>query len=180
MALAHGQIISASEIERELSSWEAGQFARLCNAVAWGATWAEVQTLPAFTERVIVADNGIDAEWQGELEGLGEGAFLRNGTNVFQYKKREIAQQRRQTTVTALCVELRGAALDVDRRTGKTIRSYVLFTNVDLTTAQHGQLRAAILDSIGEDRISICARSPTISWIKCTMVNVGLGCASKS
>jgi hypothetical protein len=39
------------------------------------------QMLPAFTERVIVADNGIDAEWQGEFaEGkAGEVSFLRAG-----------------------------------------------------------------------------------------------------
>ena len=67
MPLIHGQGISAGEIEREISSWDAVRFARLSNAVGWASTWRAAQTLPAFTERVIVADNGIDAEWQGEF-----------------------------------------------------------------------------------------------------------------
>jgi hypothetical protein len=62
MPLIHGQDISAGEIEREISSWDAVRFARLSNAVAWASTWRAAQTLPAFTERVIVAANGIDAE----------------------------------------------------------------------------------------------------------------------
>jgi hypothetical protein len=147
MPLIHGQDIGAGEIEREVSSWDAVRFARVSNAVAWASTWDEAQTLPAFTERVIVADNGVDAEWQGELSAgeAGEGSFLRAGVNVFQYKKREVAAQRRGAIVSALCTELRGGALDVERRAEKTLGSYVLFTNVDLTTAQHDELRAAVL-----------------------------------
>ena len=154
MPLIHGQNIGAEEIERLMSSWDAVRFARLSNAVAWASTWREAQTLPAFTERVIVADNGIDAEWQGEL-AAGEGSFLRAGVNVFQYKKREVATQQRGTIVAALCRELRGAALDVERRTGKTLSSYVLFTNVDLTTAQHDELRTAILEGVTGDRVHV-------------------------
>jgi hypothetical protein len=155
--LIHGQNIGAEEIERDVSSWDAVRFARLSNAIAWASTWREAQTLPAFTERVIVADNGIDAEWQGELAAgeAGEGSFLRAGINVFQYKKREVATQQRGRIVAALCRELRGAALDVERRTGKTLGSYVLFTNVDLTTAQHEDLQAAILDGVAEERIHV-------------------------
>src|SRR5262249_34863264 len=136
MPLVHGQEISSGEVERELSSWDATRFARLCNCIAWATTWADAQTLPAFTERVIVGDNGIDAEWRAELTGIGDGQFLRDGGNVFQYKKREVTQRRRQTIVTAMANELRGAALEVEQRSGTTIRSYVLFTNVDLTVAQ--------------------------------------------
>jgi hypothetical protein len=62
MPLIHGQDISAGEIEREISSWDAVRFARLSNAVAWASTWRAAQTLPAFTERVIVAANGIEAD----------------------------------------------------------------------------------------------------------------------
>src|SRR5215813_11248510 len=93
MPLVHGEQISADKIERDVSSWDAVRFARLCNAIAWALTWRGVQTLPAFTERVIVADNGIDAEWQGELRvgDVTTGPFLRAGVNVFQYKKRDVA-----------------------------------------------------------------------------------------
>lgn len=157
MPLVHGQQISGEELEREISSWNAIPFARLCNATAWALTWRTAQTLPAFSERVIVGDNGIDAEWWRDLSQgeQGNGPFLRPGTNVFQYKKREIATQRRSETVAGLSSILRGAALEVERRTGKTLATYTLFTNVDLTTEQHGQLRTAILKGIVESRVQV-------------------------
>ena len=43
----------------------------------------------------------------------------------------------------------------MEQRSGKVIRSYVLFTNVDLTPTQRDQLRAAILDGIEDDRIQV-------------------------
>ena len=97
MPLVHGQHISAGEVERAVSSWDAEHFARLCNSIAWATTWAGVQTLPAFTERVLVADKGIDAEWIGDMApGLAlSGSFLRSGSNVFQYKKREVVERTR-------------------------------------------------------------------------------------
>ena len=60
MSLVHGQNISAQDIEHELSRWDAVLFARLGNAVAWANTWEHTPTIPAFTERVNVADNGVD------------------------------------------------------------------------------------------------------------------------
>ena len=67
MPLIHGRDIGAADIEREISTWDAVKFARFCNALAWASTWTAAQSVPAFTERVNVADNGIDAEWQGEF-----------------------------------------------------------------------------------------------------------------
>src|SRR4051794_11476235 len=95
MPLVHGQDIGAAEVEREISGWDAIRFARLCNAIAWASAWQQSQSLPAFTERVIVADNGVDAHWQGELasQSLSPNPFLTAGTNVFQYKKREVTEQ---------------------------------------------------------------------------------------
>jgi hypothetical protein len=66
LPLLHGTEISADEIETEIARWSAERFVRLCNAVAWASSglkgWR--QTIPVFTERVHVADNGIDAEWK--------------------------------------------------------------------------------------------------------------------
>jgi hypothetical protein len=92
MTLVHGQNISAQDIEHEVSRWDAVLFARLGNAVAWANTWQDTPTTPAFTERVNVADNGIDAQWIGTitLGSAGHPSLLRDGTNVFQYKKREV------------------------------------------------------------------------------------------
>jgi hypothetical protein len=157
MPLIHGQNIGASQVEREVSSWDAERFARLCNSVAWATTWHAIQGLPAFTERVLVSDNGIDAERSGDIApGTSlAGQFIRAGTNVFQFKKREVAEQTRAKIVSTLVSNLRGAVADVERRTGKTLSSYVLFTNIDLLTDQQSQLRAAIRHDLGERRIHV-------------------------
>jgi hypothetical protein len=132
MPLIHGQNISAEEIEHEICRWDAVLFARLGNAIAWASTWQSIPTLPAFTERVNVADNGIDAQWFGPME-LGAAArpsLLRSGNNVFQYKKREVTEQTRGRIVSSLAAELRGAAADIERQRGQPLSSYVFFTNV--------------------------------------------------
>jgi hypothetical protein len=157
MPLVHGQEIEAGELEREISSWDAVRFARLCNAIAWASAWQGAQALPAFTERVIVADNGIDAQWQGEFasEGLPPSIFLAAGVNVFQYKKREVTEQTRAQIAASFVSDLRGAILDVERRSEITLSSYALFTNVDLTIQQHDRIRAAIAEGLSEPRVRV-------------------------
>ena len=157
MTLVHGQNISAQDIEHEVSRWDAILFARLGNAVAWATTWEDTPTIPAFTERINVADNGIDAQWTGAivLGGDAHAGLLRDGTNVLQYKKREVTEQSRATVVTTLVADLRRAADDVETRTGQQITSYVLFTNIDLTVEQHERLRTAILDGITDGHVHV-------------------------
>jgi hypothetical protein len=157
MPLIHGQNISAQDIEHEVSRWDAVLFARLGNAVAWASTWEDTPTTPAFTERVNVADNGIDAQWIGTiaLGDAGHPSLLRDGTNVFQYKKREVTEQSRAAIVTGLIAELRGAAADVEQRTGHHLSSYVLFTNIDLTIEQHERLRTAIAEGITDGHVTV-------------------------
>jgi hypothetical protein len=157
MPLVHGQNISAEEIEHEISRWDAVLFARLGNAIAWASTWQSIPTLPAFTERVNVADNGIDAQWFGpmELDAAARPSLLRSGNNVFQYKKREVTDQTRGRIVSSLAAELRGAAADIERQRGKPLSSYVFFTNIDLTVEQHDTVRAAILDGISDGHVSV-------------------------
>ena len=121
MPLLHGIEISADEVEAEIARWSAERFAQLCNAVAWASPnvtgWR--QTIPVFTERVHVADNGIDAEWQRVLTAAEAPTppeqLLRPGLNVFQYKKHR--QQAREIGLTSCrrssrsCV---GLSLDVE------------------------------------------------------------------
>jgi hypothetical protein len=157
MPLVHGQNISAQDIEHEVSRWDAVLFARLGNAVAWAGTWEDTPTTPVFTERANVADNGVDAQWTGTI-ALGDAAhpsLLRNGTNVFQYKKREVTEQSRATVVARLVADLRGAAADVERQTGQHLSSYVLFTNIDLTVEQHERLRTAIVGGIADGHVNV-------------------------
>jgi hypothetical protein len=157
MTLVHGQSISAQDIEHEVSHWDAVLFARLGNAVAWANTWQDTPTTPAFTERVNVADNGIDAQWIGTitLGSAGHPSLLRDGTNVFQYKKREVTEQSRATVISGLVAELCGAAADVELRTSERLSSYVLFTNIDGTIKQHERLRAAILEGITDGHVNV-------------------------
>ena len=98
------------------------------------------------TGRVFVADNGEDAEWIGTPRrgARKSGRFLRRGLNVFQYKKRSVSETDRTKIVRKLRSELRGAIADVEERTGKTVASYVLFTNVDLTIEDQESLSRAI------------------------------------
>ena len=156
MPLIHGQDVGAGELKREISR-DAVRFARLCNAIAWASARQGVQALPAFTERVIVADNGIDAQWQGEFvsEGLEPNIFLAAGMNVFQYKKREVTEETRAQIASSLVSDLRGATLDVERRSEFALSSYVLFTNIDLTTEQHVRIQAAIAEGLAEPRVRV-------------------------
>ena len=79
-----------------------------CNAIALAqaSDRGRRQPIPAFTERVNVADNGIDAEWEREFtaDELGSvpGSYLRTGSNVFQYKKREAGRGNRNKGIAAL------------------------------------------------------------------------------
>jgi len=75
-----------------------------------------------------VADNGIDAQWQGDLsaEALTAGPFLSAGANVSQYKKREVTDQTRSRLVADMCADLRGAVVEVERRSGTRPAAYVL------------------------------------------------------
>ena len=65
--------------------------------------------------------------------------FLQTGVNVFQYKKREVTEGICSHLAAAMGSTLVGAALEVERRTGKILISYVLFTNLDLTIQQQNQ-----------------------------------------
>ena len=81
-----------------------------------------------------VADNGIDAQWQGDLsaEALTAGPFLSAGANVFQYKKREVADQTRSRLVADMC-----ATFEVPSWKSSGVRAQgqlptFFFTNIDL------------------------------------------------
>jgi hypothetical protein len=135
MPLAHGQAILAPEVEQVCELFSAAQFASLCNSLAWAISAPDAATVPSYTERVNVADGGIDAEWTTPA-GAGWAAtstLIRPGWNVFQYKQRRIVAQGRDTTFDALKNSMRGALVDVRNRTGRMPDSYVLFTPIDLT-----------------------------------------------
>lgn len=65
MPIPHGRAISGQEFELEVGrTFSVEQFASLCNAIAWYIGRQSGIAQISFTERVNVADNGIDAEWE--------------------------------------------------------------------------------------------------------------------
>lgn len=146
MSLIHGQNITAEEVEREISRWEAARFASLCNVITWASSASSASSLPSFTERVNVPDSGIDAEWAFDVApSVMEGSFIRVGTNIFQYKKREVGTQSRSAVVSKLLKDVGGAIVEVECRGQREIASYILFTNVHLTPQQIQKFRETIL-----------------------------------
>jgi len=143
--LAHGRAISAQEFELEVGRiFSVEQFASLCNAIAWCAGSKSGLVQVSFTERVNVADNGIDAEWAMPAPAAKDTPIAGAGWNVFQYKKRDITAQDRKRTVTALVSNLNGALKDVAEREGRKPDRYVLFTNVHLIKADKERLEKSI------------------------------------
>jgi hypothetical protein len=151
MSYIHGADISAAEVEEEIARWTPERFAGFCNAIALAQATdgGRRQPIPAFTERVNVADNGIDAEWEREFTadelGPAPGGHLRVGSNVLQYKKRDAGSGNRNKIIAALVTDIRGAAATIELHTGKKLASYALWTNLHLTLAQAEKLRASIL-----------------------------------
>jgi hypothetical protein len=65
MAQVHGRAVISEEVER-LTGRDFGpaRFASMCNAITWASAKKRPSSLPSFTERVNVGDNGVDAEWE--------------------------------------------------------------------------------------------------------------------
>ena len=158
--IMHGQDIQSTDVEGSTFHWDAGRFAGLCNDLVWAETERHTGKIPLMTGRIFVADNGEDAEWIGTPRrgARRSGRFLRPGTNVFQYKKRSVSNTDRPAIVRSLRSKLRGAIADVEERTGKTVASYVLFTNVDMTLPEQEALARAIRHGREEVNVAIiCA-----------------------
>ena len=148
--LSHGSAISAQELELEVGRvFTVERFAALCNAIAWGIGGSKSGLAQlSFTERVNVADNGIDAEWTSDFPDSTQDTLIAgSGWNVFQFKKRDITAQGRQRTLAALVNNLKGALKDVARREGKQPDRYVLFTNVHFTKGDKERLVKSIRTS---------------------------------
>jgi hypothetical protein len=98
MAQVHGREVTSEGIER-LTGRDFGPagFASMCNVISWASAKKRPSSLPSFTERVNVRDDGVDAQWDTELpEDDYSSPLLGPGWNVFQYKQREIAAVGRE------------------------------------------------------------------------------------
>lgn len=148
--LQHGQAISATDLELLVSDFGATRFAALCNALSWKEAGCACIALPSFTERVNVADGGIDGQWENELSDSVESKtpLIGPGWTVYQYKQRSITARDRKSIISGLRSQLKGALADVEKEKGKRPHRYVLFTNVDLMDDQKTEFRKAILDGM--------------------------------
>ena len=146
MSLIHGRNISAEEVERIVGrEFPIQQFVSLCNALTWATSKPAGVAQVSFTERIFVADSGVDGEWEIELAAVPQehGVFLGAGRSVLQYKQRDVSGGRNRV-LPDLRHTLRHAAREVADRTGRALDSYVLFTNVSLTVDENRALRLVI------------------------------------
>ena len=162
MSLPHGREISSSQVELIVGrEFAIKRFVSLCNSLVWATSKSQQLAQTSFTERVFVKDSGIDAEWTIDLPGeLHQGALIRQGWNVFQYKQRDVTGSDRQQIVASLRRDLRGAAQEVSTRTGNRPDHYSLFTNIDLTHEEKEQLAAAVREGF-EHPLQVTIRGAT-------------------
>jgi len=172
MALSHGSAIGAEQLE-----WIVGRqfgptrFAALCNAVAWATAGRGSAALPSFTERVNVADGGIDAEWNGDLPAdTAPAALLAPGWVVHQYKQRDGTASDRRAIVRNLIADMKGALEDLRRNAGRYPDLYVAFTNIDLAHHEKGRLRDAILAGC-DQKLKMAEWAPRKGCIRKSKVN---------
>jgi hypothetical protein len=147
MSLVHGRAVTAEEFERVVArEFPVQRFASLCNAIIWATAKPRGFSQLAFTERVFVRDNGIDAEWVLNIpqEAIERDDLIGPGTNVFQYKQRDPTSRDRSHIFRELRETLQGAVREITTRTGRQVHRYLLFTNVDLTRDQKDRLVDAI------------------------------------
>lgn len=155
MTLVHGREISAEQIELIVGrQYPVQRFASMCNAVVWALSQPAGMTQVALTERVFVADDGIDGELVVEVPPFSpptESLFT-PGLNVLQYKQRDVTARDRNRIVGDLRRNLEGAIREVMNRTGRPLESYVLFTNINLTIAETHDLEDAVRNGVDGTR----------------------------
>ncbi len=158
MSFVHGREITAEQIELIIGrEFPVQRFASMCNAIIWALSRPSGLTQFSFTERVFVADNGVDAELVIEVPPYTPppGSLLMPGDSVVQYKQRDPTARERNRIIADLRRELRGAAHEVRERTGRARNQYLLFTNVSLTIAEKNELGAAIAEGSPDVRVQV-------------------------
>ena len=156
MTLVHGREITAEQIELIVGrEYSVQRFASMCNAIAWVLSRNVGLTQVALTERVFVADNGIDAELLIEIPAFSPppGSLFHPGHSVLQYKQQDITARDRSRIIGDLRRDLLHAAQNVRDRIDRPLDEYVLFTNVSLTIEEKRQLEDAI--RVGSDGTTV-------------------------
>jgi hypothetical protein len=98
--------------------------------------------VPQITERIVVPDQAIDAEYTSPpIEGASEAyGLIGPGRTVFQFKYRDVRAQGRASALRSLRSQLRKDFA----RGGPDCDRFVLMTNLHLAGAQPHKLRAQL------------------------------------
>lgn len=141
-----GSAVTASDVERLTSEQGEKAFVRLCATLVASATGELVGdfTVPNWTERINVADRGVDAEYTAPVNMLEAGGLVGPGRNVYQVKQRRLGTKPARPVVRELQRTVTGALKDLLSRDGNLPDRYILLVNVDLSRADRATLSQAL------------------------------------
>ncbi len=153
-----GEPVTAEAVEALPADTGPTAFVRLCGVLI-GRALAERfghSVVPQITERIVVPDQAVDAEYVSPpIEGAPEASgLLGPGRTVFQFKYRDARAGGR----TAALGSLRGQLRKDFARGGPACDRFVLMTNLHLAGAQPHKLRALL------DGVPALAGKPIVVW----------------
>jgi hypothetical protein len=153
-----GEPVTAEDVEALPADTGPTAFVRLCGVLI-GRALAERfghSVVPQITERIVVPDQAVDAEYVSPpIEGAPEASgLLGPGRTVFQFKYRDARAGGR----TAALGSLRGQLRKDFARGGPACDRFVLMTNLHLAGAQPHKLRALL------DGVPALAGKPIVVW----------------
>jgi len=141
-----GEVVTASDVERLTSEQGEKAFVRLCATLVASAIGEAVGdfAVPNWTERINVADRGVDAEYTAPVTMLEAGGLVGPGRNVYQVKWRRLGTRPARPVVRELQRTVTGALKDLLSRDGNLPDRYILLVNVDLSRADRVTLSQAL------------------------------------
>lgn len=153
-----GEPVTAEDVEALPADTGPTAFVRLCGVLI-GRALAERfghSVVPQITERIVVPDQAVDAEYVSPpIEGAPEASgLLGPGRTVFQFKYRDARAGGRAAALGSL----RGQLRKDFARGGPACDRFVLMTNLHLAGAQPHKLRALL------DGVPALAGKPIVVW----------------
>ncbi len=153
-----GEPVKAEDIESLPADAGPSGFVRLCGMLV-GQALAERfgrSVVPQITERILVPDRAVDAEYTAPpIEEATEAyGLIGPGRTVFQFKYRDFRARGRASAVS----DLRGQLRKDFVHGGPACDRYVLMTNLHLAGAQPHKLRAQL------ESVAALAGKPIVIW----------------
>lgn len=153
-----GEPVKAQDIEYLPADAGPTDFVRLCGALIGRALVERFghSVVPQITERIVVPDRAIDAEYTSPpLENATEAyGLIGPGRTVFQFKYRDVGAQGRAAAMNSLRSQLRKDFA----QGGPVCDRFVLMTNLHLAGAQPHKLRAQL------ESVPALSCKPIVIW----------------